>query len=102
MSTTAESAAPPAVPQAAPPSLLRRTLLVFVRPFGAWTGLETRAQWWFPLLLLLLVQGGLLAATFRRVMMPTLLDQWNTAIENGQMAPEQLDKIQAFFQKPAA
>jgi hypothetical protein len=104
MSTTAEPAGPPAVPPAAePPSLLKRTLLVFVRPFAAWTGLETRAAWWFPLVLVLLVQGALLGVSFRRVMMPMMMEQWNTAVENGQMSSEQVEKIGGFFEKnPAA
>jgi len=95
MSSTLEAAAPPA--PGGPLSLWERTLRVFARPFRAWDGLETSVQWWFPVLVLLALQGILLALTYHRVLLPTMLEQWNQAVESGQMQPAQLDKISSFF-----
>jgi hypothetical protein len=36
-------------------SVWQRAVAVFTRPASAFIGLETRAQWWFPLLLMMLV-----------------------------------------------
>ncbi len=79
------------------PSLGARTLRVFARPFQAWEGLETRVQWWFPLLVFVAVQALLLGLTFHRVLLPTMLEQWNQAVESGQMTAAQVEKIASFF-----
>jgi hypothetical protein len=96
MSTTPDA---PVAPEPASPSLTvwQRTGRVFVRPFQAWEGLATHVQWWFPLVVVLVIQVGLLAATYHRVLLPTMIEQWSQAVENGQMPPAQFDKISAFF-----
>lgn len=80
------------------PSLGERMVQVFVRPASAWSGLEERAQWWFPLLLVLVLQVATGLLTFHRVIVPMMMDQWDEAIANGQMQPEQVDKVSDFFQ----
>ena len=91
---------PPAstVGEGAPsPSVWERTARVFVNPARAWDGLETRTRWWFPLLIVVLVQVALMMATYHRVLLPTMVEQWNQSVERGQMPPAQLDKIEDFF-----
>jgi hypothetical protein len=93
-----------AVTEGAPsPSVWERTVRVFVNPVRAWDGLETRSRWWFPLLILVLLQVGGILATYHRVLLPTMVEQWNQQVERGQMPPAQLDKIEDFFtNKPLA
>jgi len=101
---TTSSEVPAAVVPAPPgPSLLGRALRIFYRPASAWEGLETRTGWWFPMILVLVVQVVLTAAGFRRILVPMMLDQWDEAVANGTMQPEQAQKISEFFQhNPAA
>lgn len=96
MSSTLPSMETPS-PSEAVPTLAERTLRIFVRPSTAWTGLETRAQWWFPLLIFVAANVALMGLTFHRVLLPTMLEQWNQAIENGQMTAAQVEKISSFF-----
>lgn len=91
-------AAEPAVPS---PSLLARTGRVFVRPMRAWEGLETHVTWWFPLIVSIVIAVVLLLVTYDRVMMPTITQQWDKAIENGQMTAAQVDKMSEFMSGPA-
>ena len=89
---------PEALPVAtAGPSLGARTFRVFARPFQAWEGLDAHARWWFPLLVGVAVQTILLGLTFHRVLLPTMVDQWNQSVESGQMTAAQVDKIVSFF-----
>jgi hypothetical protein len=81
----------PAAPVASPPSLLGRTLRVFVRPFQAWEGLEHRAQWWFPVLLTLVVSVALTAGMYDRVIAPTAIEQLRPRIESGQISEAQAE-----------
>ena len=38
-------------------SIVQRIVAVFANPAEAWTGLETRAQWWIPLLMVLMISA---------------------------------------------
>ena len=87
----------PAEPALRSPSVWERTARVFVNPARAWDGLETRQRWWFPLLIFVILQVVLLLATYHRVLLPTMVEQWNQSVEKGQMQPAQLDKIEDFF-----
>jgi hypothetical protein len=87
-----------AVPVGPPsPSVWERSARVFVNPLRAWDGLDSRARWWFPLVISVLFQVALLLATYHRVLLPTMVEQWNLSVERGQMPPAQLDKIEDFF-----
>lgn len=79
------------------PSVWERAVRVFVNPMRAWDGLETKSRWWFPLAITLLFQVALLLATYHRVLLPTMVEQWNLSVESGQMPQAQLDKIEDFF-----
>jgi hypothetical protein len=78
-------------------SLLQRAVAVFVRPAQAWGGLETRTQWWFPLLVTLLVNVVGTILLYDRAMMPMILESFDTQIANGQMSAEQADRAQEFM-----
>lgn len=97
MSTSIE-AQPPTVQAGSGLSLLGRSLRIFARPAAAWEGLEARASWWFPLALNLLLTVSLTAVTFRRALVPMMLDQWDEAVANGTMQPDQMQKMSEFFQ----
>lgn len=92
-----ESGASGPLPAASMPSVWERSVRVFVQPQKAWEGLETHARWWFPMLVIVAIQVILLASTFHHVLLPTMIEQWTQAVENGQMPPAQFDKIQDFF-----
>jgi hypothetical protein len=87
--STPEETAPPADG----PSLLGRTLRVFVRPFRAWDGLEHRTQWWFPMLLGAVVAFVLAVTTYDKVMTRAVLDSLQPKIESGQVTQEAADRI---------
>ncbi len=80
-----------------------RAIRIFVRPAQAWEGLEHKVQFWIPLVFILILNGAFAAATYHRVLVPMMLDQWDEAVANGQMQPEQVEKISDFFvNNPAA
>lgn len=92
------------VPAASSPgglSLFARVVAIFVRPASAWGGLETRVQWWFPVLLVLVLQVGVTVLLYDRALMPMLLDQWEQQVENGQMTSEQVAGAEQFMSQPA-
>jgi hypothetical protein len=78
-------------------SPLARAGRVFANPFQAWVGLPRQVQWFYPMVVMLAVSAGLLAATFQRVMLPTMVEAWSEAVERGQMSQAQLDKMTDFF-----
>jgi hypothetical protein len=75
-------------------TIWQRTVAVFARPAQAWTGLERRGQWWFPLLLGVLVSVAGTALTYQRAIVPTQLAQIDRQVEAGQIPPEALDRIE--------
>ena len=82
---------------AAPLSVWERAVAVFARPSAAWSGLEHRSQFWFPLLLLMLVNGAFAAALHQRAMMPMLSEAWEQAVSDGKMTAAQVDKMESFM-----
>lgn len=87
-------------PQGVGLSAWERVVRLFVRPAAAWEGLEHRIQYWVPLLILLLTNVIFTVATFQRALIPMLMDQYDEAVANGQMQPQQVEQISAFFNGP--
>jgi hypothetical protein len=79
----------------APLSIWQRTAAVFTRPAHAWGGLETRAQWWFPLLVILVSNVLFVVALSERAIMPTQLEQMQAQVDSGQMSREQYEHAEA-------
>jgi len=91
---------PTALPESPSMSPLARAVAVFVRPTQAWGGLRERAQWWWPMLLVLLFAMGMAAALHHRALIPMLSEQWEQQAADGQMPPEQPERMEAFFNSP--
>ena len=91
---------PPPSAVAASLSPWQRAVAVFTRPTSAWSGLESRSQWWFPLVVMMLVNAGLAAALHQRALLPMLIDTWEQAVADGRMPAEQLDRMEAFMSGP--
>jgi hypothetical protein len=99
-----ETLAPPA-PVAAPepePSLSigQRIVAVFTRPSQAWGGLETRVQWWVPVLIFALVQVIGSTLLFERAMLPTIRDQFDEQVANGEMSAQQAERAEDLMSGP--
>jgi hypothetical protein len=84
----------PPLPESTPPprgmSIAERAVAVFVRPADAWSGLEHRAQWWFPFTLMMLVTSAWSALLFPRAILPMVLDELERKVADGRASPEQL------------
>ena len=91
----ADPPASPLVPAALPP--LTRLGRIFANPAQAWTGLEDKGGWWFPVLLTLGIEVVLSAVTYHRALLPDMFERWDRAVANGQMPPEQLQNLTKFF-----
>ncbi len=101
MSSTGEHVATPQGPAEASLSLLQRAIAVFARPAHAWSGLQQRSQWWFPLVVTLLVMGAGAAVLHERALIPMLTATWEEQAANGQLPAERLEQMEAFFDSPA-
>lgn len=88
------SPSPASSPELSP---FQRAVLVFTRPGGAWTGLERKAQWFWPLLLSTVLSAGLTGLLYPRVFIPMMQDQWDEQVASGAMTTEQVDKVSGFF-----
>jgi hypothetical protein len=75
-------------------SVWERAARVFVSPARAWEGLDSRVQWWIPVLVLWLLTAALLAGTFRHVIVPMQMEQLSRMVESGQIPADKLDKIE--------
>ena len=98
-----ETFAPP-VPAASEPepslSIGQRFVAIFARPAHAWGGLETRVQWWAPILIFALVQLIGSTVLFDRAMLPTLREQFDEQVANGQMSTQQAEKAEDTMSGP--
>jgi hypothetical protein len=83
------------------PSLLTRAVLVFTRPSEAWTGLEQRAQWWFPMLVVAVVAMASAGLLHQRALIPMMTEAWERQVTSGQLQPQQLESMERFFNSPA-
>jgi len=97
--TTAAPAvgAPPAEPSL---SIGQRIGAVFTRPAHAWGGLDTRVQWWAPVLIFTLVQVIGTTLLFDRAMLPMMRDQFDEKVANGEMASDQAAKVEDTMSGP--
>jgi hypothetical protein len=81
-------------------SPFERLVFVFARPAQAWSGLESRAQWWFPLLLMLTMNIAFAAVLHDRAIVPMVTAKWDDMVESGQMTPEAAEKARASLDQP--
>ena len=81
-------------------SLGARFAAVFARPAQAWGGLETRGQWWFPLLLTVVVGAAGTAIVYQRAIVPTQIAQMERQVEAGQMPAEALPNAERMMSSP--
>jgi hypothetical protein len=98
---TVSPSASPATAAVAAPSLWARAVRVFVRPAAAWTGLESRAAWWFPMLLVAIVTSATMLAVYEKSYLPMMTEGIERQAADGQMTPQQLERTEAFFSGPA-
>lgn len=84
-------------PEAPSMSSVIRAVRMFTSPAHAWSGLEDKGRWWFPLLVTLVLELGLSAATYHRALLPDMFDRWDQAVANGQMDAEHLQGMTRFF-----
>jgi hypothetical protein len=99
METTDQPLAPVAAPESEP-SLWGRLVAVFARPGQAWSGLERRGRWWFPLTLSLLTTLVGTTVVYQRALVPSNMVQVERMAEAGQIPPEALDKIESDIASP--
>jgi len=78
-------------------SVLSRLAAVYTRPVAAWDGLDRQVQWWFPMLLTALFAAAFAAVLHHRALLPMMEEAWQQQVANGNMQPEQLDKMETFF-----
>ncbi len=100
MSVTLEpetAALPPAEPS---PGLWRRAALIFTRPARAWSGLESGARWWFPMLVLAVMSSVTLLVVYERSYLPMMTEGIERQVAEGQMSQQQLERTEAFFSGP--
>ncbi len=96
-SSTAEATSGAAEPTLSPPA---RAIAIFTNPNGAWTGLRTRTQWWFPVLLIALFTTVLTAAIYQRAVVPMISERWDQMVEDGKLTAEQVDKMEQGMRGP--
>lgn len=97
-----EPVVPPAPPTGEPSlSVWERAVAVFVRPGSAWSGLQQRAQWWFPVIVMIVFSALFAAALHQRAMLPMMMESWDEAVSEGRMTAQQVDRIEAFMSGPA-
>lgn len=73
---------------------------IFARPAEAWAGLDTHAQWWFPLLVMIVVSTAFAAALHDRAIIPMVTARWDDMVESGQMTPEAAERARASLDQP--
>jgi hypothetical protein len=83
-------------------SVWDRSVAVFARPGQAWSGLERKGQWWFPVILCALVSVIGTGLTYQRAMVPTQLAQLDRQVESGQIPADALDRIERQMTSPVA
>lgn len=74
-------------------SIWARSVAMFARPTAAWTGLERRGQWWFPVVLCILVSVLGTALTYQRAFVPTILAQFDRQVESEQLTQAAADQL---------
>ena len=67
---------------------------------GGVGGLREHAQWWFPVLIVLVVAASTAGILHNRAIVPMVEDQWQDAVSNGQMPPEQEGQARGLLRQP--
>jgi len=99
MSVTIDAAVP--TPDAAPiPSPLARVGLIFTRPTRAWTGLDQRVQWWFPLLIVAGAYALALLATYHKSYLPMIMNSIDQRVASEQMSADQAAQVERMYGSP--
>jgi hypothetical protein len=98
---TSESATPSPIAPEPSLSVIERSVAIFTRPGAAWAGLQTRAQWWFPLLLMTIVNMAFTATLWERAILPTQLSGMEQQVADGKMTSEQMDQAESMMRSPA-
>jgi hypothetical protein len=81
-------------------SIWSRAAAMFVRPAAAWSGLERRGQWWFPLAVSILVSLVGMTVVYERAFIPTALEQVQRQMDAGQTPPEAAAKAEEMMTNP--
>lgn len=100
---TGTAPGPAEMPQAAETptlSVWQRAIAVFVRTPQAWSGLETRSQWWFPMIIMMVVGAIFALALFDRALMPMISETWEQQVSEGRMTAQQVDKMEDMMRGP--
>jgi len=85
---------PPAVSDSSPSlSPFARAIRIFARPADAWVGLESKAQWWFPMILNILCIAGITILLYQRAIVPMLEAQWGRMVESGRLPEDQYARM---------
>lgn len=87
-------ASPTGPPAPGAPSLLGRAVAIFARPADAWSGLEERARWWFPMLVCAIVQVAVMLPLYERAYLPMYYEQLDAQIASGAIDAAAADKAQ--------
>lgn len=82
-------------------SVIQRAIAIFTRPTAAWAGLETRAQWWFPMIVMTILNMAFTAALWERAILPTQISGMEQQVSAGKMTSEQLDQAESMMRSPA-
>lgn len=94
------------VPAAAPAggpslSLWQRAVAIFTRPSAAWAGLESRSQWWFPMLVVMVVNVSFAGVLWNRAILPDQLTAMEEQVADGRMPAESFDRAETMMRSPA-
>jgi hypothetical protein len=99
MSVTIDAAVP--TPAADPiPSPWARVGLVFTRPARAWTGLNQRVQWWFPLLIVAVAYTLAVLATYHKSYLPMVMSSIEQRVSSEQMSADQAAQVEHMYGSP--
>jgi hypothetical protein len=93
------SAGPPVAE--ASPSPAARAIAMFVRPAEAWSGLRTRAQWWFPLVVVLAFNTAWSLLLYPRAILPMVLENMEAQVADGQVPAEQFEAAERMMTSTA-
>jgi hypothetical protein len=99
MSVTIDTAVP--TPDAVPiPSPWARVGLLFARPARAWTGLNQRVQWWFPLLIVAVAYALALLTTYQKSYLPMITSSIEQRVAAEQMSADQAAQVERMYGSP--
>lgn len=102
MSDSAGAIAHPSDDARATMSPFARAAAVFVSPGSAWRGLESRAQWFYPLLFVVLVMTVVTVVSYERVIVPMQLARIDEQVASGELPAEAAERAEAMMTSPAA